>query len=428
MRTFALITICFIAGCSPARFINKSAHQQLIDEAALKTAHIGISIFEPAKNKYWYNYQGDKYFVPASNTKLPTCYAAMKYLGKYLPGLRIRTTADTLYIQPTGDPTFLHPDFNRHRVYDFLQNSDKQIVLSTAPWQDERWGDGWSWNDYNDSYMAERSAMPIYGNTVRISGTAAAPHIVPEFFADSVVADTMKGYIAAVHRPIATNTFQLQSGAKKETVIETPFYTANNIIYRLLQDTLHKVIARPLYAMDLKNAAVIHSQPTDSMLKIMMHRSDNFFAEQSLLMVSDQLLGVMNDAAIIDTLLKTDFSDLPQKPHWVDGSGLSRYNLFTPQDFVAILNKMKTGFGMERMKVILPTGGTGTIRSYYVADSNYIFAKTGSLSGVIAFSGYLYTKKGKLLIFSILVNNHQASGTEVRRAIEQFLKGIRAKG
>ena len=143
--------------------------------------------------------------------------------------------------------------------------------------------------------------------------------------------------------------------------------------------------------------------------------------------MSDQLLGVMNDAKIIDTLLKTDFIDLPQKPHWVDGSGLSRYNLFTPQDFVAILNKMKTGFGMERMKVILPTGGTGTIRSYYVADSNYIFAKTGSLSGVIAFSGYLYTKKGKLLIFSILVNNHQASGTEVRRSIERFLKSIRAK-
>ena len=60
----------------------------------------------------------------------------------------------------------------------------------------------------------------------------------------------------------------------------------------------------------------------------------------------------MNDEKIIDTLLKTDFKDLPQKPRWVDGSGLSRYNLFTPQDFVAILNKMKNEFGMERIKVI----------------------------------------------------------------------------
>ncbi|MBL0067040.1 MAG: D-alanyl-D-alanine carboxypeptidase [Chitinophagaceae bacterium] len=169
----------------------------------------------------------------------------------------------------------------------------------------------------------------------------------------------------------------------------------------------------------------MHSQPTDSLLKPMMHRSDNFFAEQSLLMVSNERLGVMNDAKIIDTLLKTDFKDLPQKPRWVDGSGLSRYNLFTPQDFVAILNKMKNEFGMERIKVILPTGGEGTISSYYKTDSGYIYGKTGTLSGVVAFSGFLYTKKRKLLIFSTLVNNHQASATEVRRAVEKFLQGIR---
>ena len=82
---------------------------------------------------------------------------------------------------------------------------------------------------------------------------------------------------------------------------------------------------------------------------------------------------------------------------------------------------------MTRIKEIFPTGGEGTISSYYKADSNYIFAKTGTLSGVVAFSGFLYTKKGKLLIFSTLVNNHQASATDIRRAIEKFLQGIRNK-
>jgi D-alanyl-D-alanine carboxypeptidase/D-alanyl-D-alanine-endopeptidase (penicillin-binding protein 4) len=159
----------------------------------------------------------------------------------------------------------------------------------------------------------------------------------------------------------------------------------------------------------------------------MMHRSDNFFAEQCLLMVSNERLGLMNDEKIIDTLLKTDFKDLPQKPRWVDGSGLSRYNLFTPQDFVFILKKMKDEFPMDRIKEIFPTGGEGTIISYYKADSGFIYAKTGTLSGVVALSGYLYTKKGKLLIFSTLVNNHQASATTVRRAIERFIEGIRNK-
>jgi D-alanyl-D-alanine carboxypeptidase/D-alanyl-D-alanine-endopeptidase (penicillin-binding protein 4) len=144
-------------------------------------------------------------------------------------------------------------------------------------------------------------------------------------------------------------------------------------------------------------------------------------------MVSNEMVGVMKDAKSMDSFLNTEFSDLPPRPRWVDGSGLSRYNLFTPQDFVAILNKMKNEFGMERIKVILPTGGEGTISSYYKSDSSYIYGKTGTLSGVVAFSGFLYTKKGKLLIFSTLVNNHNDSATDVRRAIEKFLKGIRSK-
>ena len=171
--------------------------------------------------------------------------------------------------------------------------------------------------------------------------------------------------------------------------------------------------------------STIHSQPTDSLLKPMMHRSDNFFAEQSLLMVSNEKLGIMNDARIIDTILKTDFADLPQKPRWVDGSGLSRYNLFSPRDFVAILDKMRTEFGMERIKTVFPTGNEGTLRNYYTKEEGYLFAKTGTLSGVVALSGYLYTKKNKLLLFSVLVNNHNGSATEVRRVVEQLIERIR---
>ncbi|HPG12484.1 MAG TPA: D-alanyl-D-alanine carboxypeptidase, partial [Chitinophagaceae bacterium] len=103
----------------------------------------------------------------------------------------------------------------------------------------------------------------------------------------------------------------------------------------------------------------------------------------------------------------------------------SRYNLFTPQDIVFILNKMNNEFGMDRIKEILPTGGEGTISNYYKTDSGYIYGKTGTLSGVVSFSGFLYTRKGKLLIFSTLVNNHNNSATEIRKAIEKFLQGIR---
>jgi D-alanyl-D-alanine carboxypeptidase/D-alanyl-D-alanine-endopeptidase (penicillin-binding protein 4) len=157
----------------------------------------------------------------------------------------------------------------------------------------------------------------------------------------------------------------------------------------------------------------------------MMYRSDNFFAEQTLLMVSRKQLGVMKDEIIIDTLLNGPLAGLPQKPNWVDGSGLSRFNLFTPRDFVFLLIKFKNEFGMDRMKRILPTGGKGTLKNYYRADSGYVFAKTGSLNGVLCLSGYIYSKKNHLLEFSILVNNHNGSGSAIRREIEGYVEYLR---
>ena len=139
-------------------------------------------------------------------------------------------------------------------------------------------------------------------------------------------------------------------------------------------------------------------------------------------------MGVMNDSKIIDTILKTDFKDLPQKPRWADGSGLSRYNLFTPQDMVHILDKMRAEFGMERIREIFPSGDEGTLSGYYKTAQGFLFAKTGTLSGVVALSGFLYTKKNKLLIFSILVNNHQGSASAIRRAIEKFVLDLRERG
>ncbi len=81
---------------------------------------------------------------------------------------------------------------------------------------------------------------------------------------------------------------------------------------------------------------------------------------RTLLMAGNEWLGKMNDGGIIDTLLNGDLQGLPQRPIWVDGSGLSRNDLFTPQDFVWLLNKMSQEFGLSRMKGILPTGGKGT--------------------------------------------------------------------
>jgi D-alanyl-D-alanine carboxypeptidase/D-alanyl-D-alanine-endopeptidase (penicillin-binding protein 4) len=177
---------------------------------------------------------------------------------------------------------------------------------------------------------------------------------------------------------------------------------------------------------DFKGYRPIYSQPTDSMLRMMMCESDNHFAEQTLLMVSQRRLGRLSDLDMIDAALARDFADLPDDPRWTDGSGLSRYNLFSPDDFVRILSRMQQEFGMQRIAGIFPTGGVGTLKSYYNNIPGQIYAKTGTLSGVVALSGFIQANSGKWLIFSILVNNHRTTPTIVRKAMEQFLLKVKA--
>src|SRR6266536_1092971 len=206
-----------------------------------------------------------------------------------------------------------------------------------------------------------------------------------------------------VKRQVENNNFEAVKSTQNFVSQSVPFKTEPKFLKELLKYTLHieNVLFINFSPVDSSHEGmkIIHSQPTDSLLKMMMHRSDNFFAEQSLLMVSNGMLGVMNDEKIIDTLLKTDFKDLPQKPHWVDGSGLSRYNLFTPMDFVFVLNKMLNEFSWNRITTIFPTGGTGTLSNAYKNIEGKIFAKTGTLSNNLALSGYIITKRGKTLIW-----------------------------
>ncbi|MFT3931973.1 MAG: D-alanyl-D-alanine carboxypeptidase/D-alanyl-D-alanine-endopeptidase [Chitinophagaceae bacterium] len=436
------VTIALCSSCSLQKKLDTSAKSNLINDSLLASAHIGISIFEPATNKFWYNYQADKFFTPASNTKIVTCYAGMKYLGDSLVGMRYAEKGNDLIIQPTGDPTLLHREYKNQPIVSFLQHSGKKISIIANNWQDNAWGSGWSWDDYTSSDMADRSPLPVYGNTIKFVQTQTEEDFVelsnkpqttvytePEIDWKLKFSADTSSHSFSVRRNLGENVFNVTEGKEKYRELSVPFVTNGlDAALELLKDTVGKEISViEKSTVPLSQFHAIKSQAADSVFKPMMHRSDNFFAEQTLLMVSNQMLGVMSDEKIIDTLLKTDFKDFPQKPNWADGSGLSRYNLFTPQDFIWLLNKIKTEFPWSRISNIFATGNTGTLTNYYIADSTFIYAKTGTLSGVVALSGYLITKKNKTLIFSVLVNNHQTTGRAVRRSIEKFIQSVREK-
>jgi D-alanyl-D-alanine carboxypeptidase/D-alanyl-D-alanine-endopeptidase (penicillin-binding protein 4) len=424
---FPFCCIMIFASCSIQKKIAKEAKQDILTNPDFVPAHVGISLYDPSTQQYIYNYQGDKFFVPASNTKLFACYAAMKNLGDSLVGLRyIDKGNGIIEAEGNGDASFLMSDFKNHPVYDLLKKQ-KRVLLTDANWKDNALGAGWAWDDYNSDYMAERSAMPIYGNLVKFTNTGSLK-AMPSYF-EKPSGELPANGSFSIRREFGGSTFLVRPSTTKFTSADIPFYTSGNkALLQLLSDTLNTKVEQTHTKLDrTPNVVNVYSQPTDSLLKIMMHRSDNFFAEQTLLMISNEKLGMMNDRLIIDTLLKTDFANLPQKPKWVDGSGLSRYNLFTPQDFVWVLTQMKNEFKWERIQAILPTGGEGTLSSYYKNYSGKIYAKTGSLSNHLALSGYITTKKGKQLIFSILVNAEMSPAANIRKGVEKFLVAVMEK-
>lgn len=422
MYIFCVTSVMLVlsASCSIQKKIHHQANNILLNTNQLNNAQVGISIYQPSTKKYLYNHQAKKYFIPASNTKIFTCYAAMKNLGDSLVGAHYINDDNTFIVQFSADPTFLHPNFIRQPVLDFLKNNSVVILKNNN--NIKPWGRGWAWDDFNDDYMAERSVAPIFGNVVHFEKKGNQLFTFPTYFKDSLtIFSSTQHNQFNIERNFFTNQFSVLKSNKKFTSIDIPFITSELLTIALLEDSLHKHIEYIDAAIENKQWKKIFSQSTDSLLKIIMHRSDNFFAEQCLLMIGNEKFGNMNDALTIDTLLKTDFKLLPQPLKWVDGSGLSRYNLCTPQDLVWVLNCMKDEFGWARTSTIFSEGNSGSLSGYYTQHAKNICAKTGTLSNIVALSGYITTKKKKECIFSILINQHQSTATEIRRLIEKFL-------
>jgi D-alanyl-D-alanine carboxypeptidase/D-alanyl-D-alanine-endopeptidase (penicillin-binding protein 4) len=130
----------------------------------------------------------------------------------------------------------------------------------------------------------------------------------------------------------------------------------------------------------------------------------------------------LNTERIIDHVKKSYLADLPDRPVWVDGSGLSRLNLFTPRTLVALWQKIYQEVPRERLFSLLATGGkTGTLKNMYKTDPPFVFGKTGALSNNLNQSGYLVTLSGKTYIFVMMNNNFTRPTAEIRQEMARLI-------
>ena len=125
------ILLFFLTGCSSARIVKeiKETENQLHE-------HVGFYLYDLASKKVKVDYNGAKYFTPASNTKIFTLYTSLKLLGDSISSLKYVTKGDSLIFQGMGDPSFLYQNvFDNGRTFNFLKQFQGKLFFASNNFQ-----------------------------------------------------------------------------------------------------------------------------------------------------------------------------------------------------------------------------------------------------------------------------------------------------
>jgi D-alanyl-D-alanine carboxypeptidase/D-alanyl-D-alanine-endopeptidase (penicillin-binding protein 4) len=414
MKNLAFLLLLALVGC-------QSSHLQIAyNESSLAQRASGVMIKDLATGKVLFEKNADHYFMPASNMKLLTFLQANRIIGSQIPSFKYRETKDTLFFWGTGDISNLHPTIKNTALRDFLAASSKVLVYCAPLKQIPVLGTGWAWDDYNDHYSAEISDMPLYANLVNFTATAKRWRILPDAF--EAVSKT--GSTQEVRRNRLKNQFELPVlQTQNYGSQDVPFITSPDMTAFLLTDSLHKSVETMPIAVH-PDARIFYAGKMDSLYLPMLHESDNAVAEQLLVMIAAEK--GWDPTKVIENLKKEPGNEFMKDIRWVDGSGLSRYNLIRPKDFIHILELLQKEVAPDRFYALLPEASKmGTMRN--VQDLNpgvRIWAKSGSFGNTYDLSGYYLTKEGKTLAFSILSNLGNTPVKDIKNSVVEFLKAI----
>ncbi|ACR79581.1 MULTISPECIES: D-alanyl-D-alanine carboxypeptidase/D-alanyl-D-alanine-endopeptidase [Kosmotoga] len=335
---------------------------------------VGIYVEDIETGEIITQYNATKLFTPASVTKLFTLLAALENLGlEYTYKTKFYLIGEDFGVKGSGDPTIYVST-----LHDIIAKivEDKKIVEINNIILDDRlfdrkeiYGRGWMWDDPNPMIGALTIKGPSYPS---ISSGIDQYTLTRKFF------ETLK------------STFEeLGVSVKGEMVVK--------------------------YISKKHEPAYIHeSKPLREILKSMIEVSDNQVAEQIFRTVGAKVLkkGTINNsiAALIRTVKSVteygvnDFTI-------TDGPGLSRYNLVSPKLVVEILKHMYKKYGDTLLDILSYSKNDGTIKGRFDFE---VWGKTGTLTGVSGLAGFMKTKSGKMVVFSLFENNFSKSKTDAK--------------
>jgi D-alanyl-D-alanine carboxypeptidase/D-alanyl-D-alanine-endopeptidase (penicillin-binding protein 4) len=455
----ALACASCIGQSAPTPSSRDSALARAIDGAldvpALRMGFQGILIQSLRDGSTLYARNPDQVFLPASNNKLLTSAAAIAILGQrftYHTRLLRTGTVDAtgalhgdLVLQGSGDPILTPDDLQdlaRQAGANGIHRVLGELCYDDSLFDAQRLGDGWTWDDEPYAYSAQISALNLNENVVDLfvspGSTVGAPVHVIVKPTDRCTTVNNNGTTTSVGSP-STLAFDRIEGSNTILVRGTlPFNTAasDTPTASLTVDDPARFAVTVLEA-DLQTGGVVlehilpehattpmgavvvadHASPgLPEILKRLNKPSDNLIAECLLKTIgaTRSRIGAGGYEGTGPTAARAYFQTIGldlNTLHQVDGSGLSRGNYVSPHNLVRLLAAMRHAPDFTAFYDSLPIAavdGTLAHRMRGTLAAGNCRAKTGTMSHVSALSGYVTTRDGEPLAFSILMNNHLA--------------------
>ena len=377
----------------------------------LNGAVVSIAIKQLRKNKKTHGINLNTYMTPASNVKILTVLGSI-YFGDSIPILKYKVSSynDTLRISPTGYPLTAHPKYIDKDLEKFIKPY-KHILYHKPKIDLTKYGPAWAWDDFNYYFQAERSEMPIYGNVIqvfkKINGEIET--IPDDFKINFDFEQKEKIYREEIDNNFFINPSLIELG----DTLYSPFITSRKSTISFLKNFLNTSVQ--FNEQELSDYNTLNSSQVDEIYSAVLKDSDNLISESLVANISLRL----NDTISVDKgiqLIQNRFNkNIYNQIQLFDGSGLSRYNLITPNALISSLENIYQLIGLERIKNIFP-------KNYIFKDTeDFVWGKTGTLRNNHNYSGYIITDKGKIYVFSIMINHFTNDLDKIKEVIADFL-------
>ncbi len=434
------------------------AIETITNRPQFSQARWGI-VVNKLNNSQIYSRDSDKYFIPASNLKLLLAAAALQQLGA---NYRIRTSVygtdqGLLRLVGRGDPSLTDVQLTALARQLKLTGVRQLTYLAIeGDRTDDIINPDWEWGDIQADYGAPIGSLIINQNAVTLQ---LLPQQIGQplrlVWTDPMAATQWQSVDnqSVTVKPgeptevklnrdlsgILHLSGQLSINSPPESVSLAVINPAENFVQHLrrvlliagIKDNSDRVRLNIVEVQkQLANApeiAAINSPPLSQLLVEANLNSNNLYAEALLRTLGSKVNSLDSNSQTGLIAAKQALTNLGVDPKgyvMADGSGLSRHNLVSPDAIAQTLSAMASSPYAAVYRASLPVAGvSGTLlnRLKNTPAQGVVSAKTGTMSGVLALSGYINAPNYEPLVFSIIVNQSNQSSATIRQAVDEVV-------